>query len=98
MRQFKKDPQAALREVETRPDGDGIAYKIGDYWCSENDVCHGCLDDRLAAGQTPNEAHVQHCGGIYAGKYCDECFGRKFKKDWQHDYYDAGEYLEAEDY
>ena len=36
--------------------------------------------------------------GIYYGIYCDSCFENSYKQDSEYDYFDAGEYLEPEDY
>jgi hypothetical protein len=38
---------------------------------------------------------------IYCGRYCDDCFSKKYRHDIgnpYHDYLEAGEHLEPEDY
>ncbi len=84
--------------TETRETKDGIDYKVGGYWLGEREVCHSCLDERLAENMPPKEAFVQSCGGIYAGKSCDECFKKNYKQDWRYDYLDAGEHYGPDDY
>lgn len=85
--------------METRTNERGeTEYKVGRYWLDERDVCHKCLRERAAAGQEPREAEPQHSGGIYAGRMCEECFRRTYRQNWEYDYLDAGEYLDAEDY
>lgn len=48
------------------------------------------------------DASEQYDGhGIYCGRMCEECFGKKYRKDIRtpyYDYLDAGEYLEPDDY
>ncbi len=79
------------------PEG-GTDYKIGDYWLDERDVCHKCLDQRLAEGKEPAEAYPQTCMGIYAGKSCDECHKKTYRVDADFDPMDAGEAWGEDDY
>lgn len=69
-------------------------YWFEGYWNRESDVCRHCLDERA-----PQQAETQYSMGIYAGKYCDECWEVSgYRKDADFDPTDAGEHLNECDY
>lgn len=83
--------------------GPFLDYNCGDYWVSDRDVCHHCIDDRTANGQFYRESEVRTSFGYYAGRYCDECWANSGYRDAtdpnaEFDESYAGESLHGEDY
>ena len=81
----------------------GIEYSDGEYWFDEPNVCRHCMDQREADGEPYRWAQLRTSFGIYAGRYCDECWPKSGFRDADDptvsfDPVDAGEALEAEDY
>ena len=57
------------------------------------------VGDRCTADDCEEWGEARHDRyGIYAGRLCDEHWEACGIGDWVHDYADAGEYLEPEDY
>ena len=49
-------------------------YSDGQYWMSERDVCHHCMEKREADGKPFRWADERLSFGVYAGRYCDDCW------------------------
>lgn len=82
-------PPVQVKEEEGR-----LWYLVDGLWEEERWVCHRCLD---VEGGVAKSAYEQFSMGIYAGKFCDDCWDKAGYRQ-EYDYLDAGEYLEAEDY
>ncbi len=59
----------------------GTEYSDGQTWFPERNVCHHCEDEREATGKPFRWADERHSFGIYAGRYCDECWPRSGYRD-----------------
>ncbi len=87
-----------------RSTGQGLEYHIGDgYYVSERGVCHHCIEQQEAAGKPYRENEQRYSFGIYAGRYCDECWPKSGYRDAtdptaRFDPLDAGEVLEPWEY
>jgi hypothetical protein len=84
------------------PDDDTFIDAQG-YKFSERDCCQHCRDEAEAQGKPFAFAEVRSSFGIYAGRYCDQCWPKSGYRDAtdpdaEFDPLDAGECLEAEDY
>jgi hypothetical protein len=67
------------------------------YWISDRDVCHHCLEQCEAENKPARESETRLSLGIYAGRYCDECWAASgYRKEGAegYDYLDAGEYYD----
>lgn len=89
-----------------RRDTDGgpfLEYNCGEFWVGDRDVCHHCVDQCTADGSFYRESEVRTSFGIYAGKYCDECWSNSGYRDANgesvtFDPLDAGEAYWEDDY
>lgn len=77
-------------------------YLIDGYWCHKRNVCQYCFEQRKAENKEPKWANQQYSFGIYAGRYCDECWLKSGYRDAtdpnaKFDPADAGERLEPEE-
>ncbi len=90
-----------------RPDSNGgpfLDYQIAvDLWVGDRDVCHHCLDERTAKGEFYRENEIRQSFGVYAGRYCDECWYNSGYRDARDDNavfdpMDAGEVMWEDEY
>ena len=70
-------------------------------WAIERNICQHCRDELEAARKPYRWAEEQYSFGIYAGRYCDDCWPKSGYRDAvdpnaRFDPADAGESLEAE--
>lgn len=77
----------------------GTEYSDGECWFDERHVCHHCQDEREALGKPFRWADEQYSFGIYAGRYCDDCWRNSGFRDAadptaRFDPLDAGETFE----
>ncbi len=69
------------------------------YWIDERNVCQHCLDERKAQDKPAMWADQQYSFGVYAGRYCNDCWLKSGYRDATDenavfDPADAGESLE----
>jgi hypothetical protein len=58
-----------------RQDANGnTEYWVGDGWVGERDVCHACMEEREQEGKPYRESETRTSFGLYAGRYCDNCW------------------------
>ena len=81
----------------------GRQFFDGDGWLVERDVCRHCLAQHEDDGTPFAFGHTRYSFGIYAGRYCDDCWPKSGYRDAtdhdaKFDPLDAGEVLEPEDY
>lgn len=75
----------------------------GQFWFGERDVCNHCRCEREDADQPYRYADTRTSFGIYAGKYCDECWKHSGYRDatdpeaeWSSE--DCGEVMYEDEY
>jgi hypothetical protein len=78
-------------------------YSDGSVWFDEKNVCRHCLEQREVESRPYRWADEQYSFGVYAGRYCEECWPKSGFRDAtdpdaEFDPMDAGEVLEASDY
>ena len=54
-------------------------FSDGGCWFDGRNCCHHCVHERLGEGKPARWADEQYSMGVYAGRYCDEC--------WEHSGY-----------
>ena len=87
-----------------RTDENGLDwYSDGTYEMSHRDTCHHCSEERESQGKPFRFGDEQYSFGIYAGRYCEECWKKSGYRDatdpnaeWSP--LDCGEVMEPEDY
>ena len=82
-----------------RENDDGLEFSDGFGWFSDRNLCHQCKDERESAHLPYRWGDAQYSFGIYAGRYCRECWLKIGYRDATHpnsnfDPTDAGERLE----
>lgn len=70
-------------------------------WIAERHVCRHCRDEREAADKPVRWANEQYSFGVYAGRYCSECWPKSGYRDAVDDSAtfdpaDAGERMDAD--
>lgn len=89
-----------------RPDSNGgpfLDYNCGDFWVSDKEVCHHCLENKTLAGEFYRENETRYSFGAYAGRYCDDCWKTSGYRDADDDTavfdpMDAGEVMYEDEY
>lgn len=79
----------------TNDNGD-TEYSDGACWFSERNCCQHCLEDREAAGKPFKWAEEQYSFGIYAGRYCNDCWRLSGFRDACGDYEPCDEQMDEE--
>jgi len=79
----------------------GTEYSDGMFWFKERLLCQHCADERKAARLPYRWANEQYSFGIYAGRYCEECWPKSGYRDAtdptaRFDPADAGERIDAD--
>ena len=51
-----------------------MEYSDGHHWMMEREVCKHCIDERDVANRPYRYGQERISFGVYAGRYCDQCW------------------------